>query len=226
MDYQYSREYDAAAASELGCWSILPLRIHKNEQIAVDASYEFLADWEKVVGRAASKGAEDTICLCSNGHFVAVTIPECLPERLRIVTRLSDFSYVYDGTYSLPSQHSIQVILIMLDLTETLTAKEGNNSVAEFNLAAQSSVELQQTTKKKQLQAGLMLEMMEIDKYLANQVLQSWGDYYKSMFRPYNFSLGMRIKHRLIFTDTMTRDQPDFKTIDEFIPWRLDNAGV
>jgi hypothetical protein len=96
MEYRYSKPYDVAAASKQGCWSILPLRIHKDEHLAVEASYEFLSDWEKVVGKV--EGVEDTICLCFNGHFVAVTIPECIPERLRIVTRLSDFSYVYDGT--------------------------------------------------------------------------------------------------------------------------------
>ena len=95
MQHVYSREYDAESASRQGCWSILPLRIHKGERIANDASYEFIADWEKVAGKV--EGVDDTICLCPGGHFVALTIPECLPERLRIVTRLSDFSYVYDG---------------------------------------------------------------------------------------------------------------------------------
>ncbi len=95
MKYVYSREYDLTSAQKQGCWSTLPLRIHKDEQLAIEASYEFLRDWEEAVGKGTDLDA--TISLCANGHFVALTIPECLPERLRIITRLSDFSYIYDG---------------------------------------------------------------------------------------------------------------------------------
>ena len=67
-----------------------------------------------------------------------------------------------------------------LDLTETLVAQEADNSVAEFGLSAQSAAEIQQSTKKEQLQANMILELMEMDKDMAEQVLKAWGSYYKS----------------------------------------------
>lgn len=71
------REYDTQGL----CQNYL-LRRHKHEVQANLGSYEARLDWIRLIGPVDQFGG----CNPINGHFAAVVLPLCLPERLRLVS--------------------------------------------------------------------------------------------------------------------------------------------
>ena len=63
-----------------------PLAINEAEHEANQGAHEARLDWIKHMGREPRFGCVNSL----NGHFGALTIPECRPERLRWI------SYIYD----------------------------------------------------------------------------------------------------------------------------------
>lgn len=96
---RYSNLVDPSTYNDLGLCSSLPLRVHKFAHLADKGALRAQEDWKRLVGPIRNF----TGCLSPRFNGIAVAVPECIPERLEIVTYANEFAFLHDGDYLLPS---------------------------------------------------------------------------------------------------------------------------
>ncbi|RAH67449.1 bifunctional terpene synthase/polyprenyl synthetase family protein [Aspergillus aculeatinus CBS 121060] len=129
-----------------------PLRRHKAEPKANEGSLQLRADWEKYIGPIERWGS----CNPWEGHFGAVVLPCCRPERMAIVNYIFEYAFMYDNVVESAAQSTINAHAddIALDETEYRTVRS--------------------VTGTKQVQSKMLLELFAIDPACAQVVLDSW----------------------------------------------------
>ncbi|RAH78110.1 geranylgeranyl pyrophosphate synthase [Aspergillus japonicus CBS 114.51] len=129
-----------------------PLRRHKSEHKANEGSLQLRADWEKYVGPIERWGS----CNPWEGHFGAVVLPCCRPERMAIVNYIFEYAFMYDNVVESAAKSTINAHAddIALDETEYRTVRS--------------------VTGTKQVQSKMLLELFAIDSTCAQVVLDSW----------------------------------------------------
>lgn len=94
MEYQYSTLLDSSAYETEGLCDGLPLRVHNNpikEEIGTIRAQE---DWNRLINPIRHyKGG-----LAAEHSFMAMCVPECLPDRLEIISYANEFAFLHDGT--------------------------------------------------------------------------------------------------------------------------------
>ena len=97
MEFQYSDVIDPSTYETQGLCEGIPLRRHKDLMKENEGAIRAQEDWAKFVGPVGhykgGLGAEFT--------FIRVTVPECLPERLEILSYANEFAFLYDGGFYL-----------------------------------------------------------------------------------------------------------------------------
>ena len=90
-------EYDGKSLE--GLFDGIPLRMHNGWVKHDIGAFRLQEDWSRLVrpldhyrGGAAAKWS-----------FVPVTVPECIPERLEIISYAFEFGFLQDGMYCLRS---------------------------------------------------------------------------------------------------------------------------
>lgn len=96
MEFQYSRLVDPSYYQLDGfdglCDGVF-LREHIDSIIGDIGAVRAQEDWQKLVSPLDDfKGS-----LAPRSNFVAMTIPECLPERLEVFSYAVEFAYLHDG---------------------------------------------------------------------------------------------------------------------------------
>lgn len=76
---------------------LFPLAICKGYEMCIETTRRVQEDFKNAVGVDWNAGTLLQWPGLGPVHFVAVTTPECLPERLEISIRLMDFSTYSDG---------------------------------------------------------------------------------------------------------------------------------
>lgn len=97
MDFRHSEKIDPNTYSTDDdlCRGI-DLRMHKDPVGEIRGVTRCQNDWSKLVSPARNyRGA-----LGDPFSFIRVTIPECLPERLEIISYADEYAFLYDGMYS------------------------------------------------------------------------------------------------------------------------------
>lgn len=93
MNFQYSEEVDRDFYEDDGLGHGIPLRLHKDLFREIRGTIRAQRDWSKNVSPV--KGYKGGL-----GHpysFVTVTVPECLPERLEVISYANEYAFLYDG---------------------------------------------------------------------------------------------------------------------------------
>ena len=95
IEWRFSSPVDPVAVHNAGAFTLLPVRIHKNPDIAEEAAQSVLEDYALIFG----DGREKSMPLSGSklGYLCAFGFPEALPDRLRLVTRLVDIGLLHDG---------------------------------------------------------------------------------------------------------------------------------
>jgi hypothetical protein len=93
--FVHSRPIDATETSKTRSFTTLPIRIHKRNDIADAASKRLLKDW----GRHMDDGQEkkSLTSISELGNLCAFAYSEVLPERLGILTYITDLGLMHDG---------------------------------------------------------------------------------------------------------------------------------
>lgn len=94
MDFAYSNIMDRADYRDDGLAHGIPLRIHLDPYKEIAGAVRAQKDWSYHVSPVRDYHG-------GLGHpfsFVRVTIPECLPERLEIMSYANEYAFLYDGT--------------------------------------------------------------------------------------------------------------------------------
>jgi hypothetical protein len=94
MEFRYSHLIDPSSYDTQGLCDGIPLRCHRNADIEEVGTIRLRSDWQKYVG---------PLPLSTHGgnlgpvySLTAVTIPECLPNRLEIVSYIMEFAFLHD----------------------------------------------------------------------------------------------------------------------------------
>ncbi|KAJ9273363.1 hypothetical protein DTO212C5_437 [Paecilomyces variotii] len=128
------------------------LRRHKFEDKAIEGSLQCREDWLKYIGSIERWG-------CNNpweGHFGAVVLPLCKPERLGVISYIFEYAFLYDNVVesAAKSTWNPHGDDISLDDTEYRTVKS--------------------VIGTKQIQSKMLLQLLSIDTPCAEVVIDSW----------------------------------------------------
>lgn len=93
MDFVFSREVDPSLYETHGLANGVPLRLHLDDVKETQGALRAQSDWTKYVSPVENyKGG-----LGDSYTFIRVTVPECIPERLEIISYANEFAFLYDG---------------------------------------------------------------------------------------------------------------------------------
>ncbi|KAH7048409.1 isoprenoid synthase domain-containing protein [Macrophomina phaseolina] len=138
----------------------LDLRISKYADFEEIGTIRAQEDWRKYVGPVEPyyRGG-----LGPKYNFMAIAVPECLPERLEIISYANEFAFLYD------------------DMVDNVSKEEGDKLndqlMAAFQEAATTGKITQALTGKRYVQAQMLLEMMAIDKPRALVAMKAWAEF-------------------------------------------------
>lgn len=94
MEFQYSTEVDPSTYDTEGLCEGIPLRVHKYPDLEDIGTLRAQEDWRRSVGPVENyKGG-----LGPKYSFMSVAVPECLPERLEIISYANEFAFLHDGS--------------------------------------------------------------------------------------------------------------------------------
>ncbi len=89
---------DTNEVQRSGCFTSLPVRRHARDDIANAATFALVRDWGELV-----QDGREKISHCSlreKGSWGSFIFPESLPERLGLLTYLTDLGLIHDGKLS------------------------------------------------------------------------------------------------------------------------------
>jgi ophiobolin F synthase len=93
MEYKYSILLSKNEYHVDGLCDGLPVRKHLAAELEEIGAFRAQADWSRLVGPVKSyKGG-----LGPRHSFMALSLPECLPDRLLIVSYANEFAFLHDG---------------------------------------------------------------------------------------------------------------------------------
>lgn len=94
MEYLYSTVVDPSTYETDGLAEGIPLRIHAYPELEEKGTLRAQEDWREVVGPVNDyRGG-----LGPRYSFMAVAVPECLPDRLEIISYANEFAFLHDGS--------------------------------------------------------------------------------------------------------------------------------
>ena len=93
MDFLYSEIMSPDMYRTDGLCNGIDLRRHKDPMGEIRGAIRCQKDWSKLISPVRNyKGA-----LGSPFSIIRVTVPECLPDRLEIISYANEFAFLYDG---------------------------------------------------------------------------------------------------------------------------------
>jgi hypothetical protein len=97
MEFVYSMKVDPSLYETDGLDVGIPLRRHRDISKEAEATLRAQKDWSTLVGSMKNYQGG----LHREFSFLCVTVPECRPERLDIISYSNEYAFLYDGNDSL-----------------------------------------------------------------------------------------------------------------------------
>ena len=92
MDYNFSELVDPSSYDRDDLCVDIPLRRHADALSETIGSFRAQRDWSALV-----KPVKNYQGGLGPYTFMRVTVPECLPERLEVISYANEFAFLYDG---------------------------------------------------------------------------------------------------------------------------------
>jgi hypothetical protein len=93
MQYEFSNLLETSQYETDGLCDGIPVRKHIAEDLEEVGAFKAQEDWRKLVAPLSNyKGG-----LGPSHNFMAVSLPECLPERFEVVSYANEFAFLHDG---------------------------------------------------------------------------------------------------------------------------------
>ncbi|KAK2767552.1 hypothetical protein FQN54_003710 [Arachnomyces sp. PD_36] len=187
MEYKYSTIVDPSTYETEGLCEGIPLRRHVAADLEEVGTFRAQEDWREYVAPMSDyKGG-----LGPNYSFMTVSVPECLPDRLEIISYANEFAFLHD------------------DVTDVVSREEGDAANDEmmhaFREGATSGNIETTKTGKRMMQAGILKEMMAIDRERAMVSMKSWATF--------------------VETASGRQHHTHYSTLAEYIPYRSVDVG-
>ncbi|SMY28204.1 unnamed protein product [Zymoseptoria tritici ST99CH_1A5] len=148
-----------------GTLSRFPTAVHREHARCLAAANKIRDDFAAQVDSDLDAKTTGHYPALGAVHVVAFTIPECLPERLALMTRFTDFTIMNDDYYDAVDRD--QATSFNAELQRSLGRDSHSNTVQ-----GNASVAI----KTKQFQASILVEMMVMDRDLAMDVMNTYSD--------------------------------------------------
>ncbi|KAI1298387.1 fusicoccadiene synthase [Xylaria venustula] len=158
MEFKYSEEIDPSVYETFGLDEAIPLRIHKDQQLEFRGALRAQRDWTKHVCNVDGyKGG-----LGDPFSFICATVPECLPDRLELISYANEFAFLYDDKME------------SFDLKKDFK-KETTKMLAAFGDGALDQSINHKSCPEKRLQAQMFSEMLALDPVRATTSMKAWA---------------------------------------------------
>ncbi|KAI0425631.1 fusicoccadiene synthase [Xylaria sp. FL1042] len=158
MEFKYSQEIDPSLYETHGLDEGIPLRLHKDQHLEFKGALRAQRDWTKHVRNVDGyKGG-----LGDPFTFICVTVPECLPDRLELISYANEFAFLYDDKME------------SFDLKKDFK-KETTKMLDAFGDGALDRRVNAKSGPEKRLQAQMLSEMMALDSTRAVTSMKAWA---------------------------------------------------
>ncbi|KAK5633631.1 hypothetical protein RRF57_009345 [Xylaria bambusicola] len=196
MEYIYSEEVDPELYETKGLVNRLKLRMHKDSVKEIRGALRAQKDWSKHVHQIDNYhgGLGDPY------SFISVTVPECLPDRLELISYANEF--LIHVSYLHTSANTGLDDMEKLDLRDTNGSPHGILEI--FSHDALSREIGPGTRPEKRIQAQILSEMIAIDRPRAMVTMKAWA--------------------KFVQLAAETR-KSDFRTLEAYLPSRIIDAG-
>ncbi|KAI0186244.1 isoprenoid synthase domain-containing protein [Xylaria flabelliformis] len=160
MNFNYSQEIDSTVYETHGLDGGIPLRIHKDQHLEFKGALRAQRDWTKHVNNVNGYrgGLGDPF------SFISVTVPECLPDRLELISYANEFAFLYDDKME------------SFDLKKDLE-KEATKMLDAFGDGALDRRVNAKSGPEKRLQAQMLSEMLSFDPERAVTSMKAWAKF-------------------------------------------------
>ncbi|KAF2994989.1 hypothetical protein E8E13_004027 [Curvularia kusanoi] len=159
MNSHGSRAVDDNSYRDDGLSNGIPLRVHREQHLEIQGSLRAQHDWNTSVRPITDYEGG----LGNRFNFISVTIPDCLPERLEIISYANEFAFLYDDEME------------QLDLKQF---QEGRDAMLQVFSEEQGDATPFNETKaldpKKKIQMQIFARMKALDAERAVITMQSW----------------------------------------------------
>ncbi|KUL83692.1 hypothetical protein ZTR_07521 [Talaromyces verruculosus] len=192
MDYLYSTVVDPSKYETEGLCDGIDVRKSNYTELEDRGAIRAHQDWTKYIRDC--RGYRGT--LGPEYSFMSVAVPECIPDRLEIISYANEFAFLHD------------------DVTEfvdhELGGIENDDMMEGFLEGAQSGFINPETVEtrrigKKQIQSKLLLEMVAIDRECALVTMKAWARF---------LEVGSSRQHDTRFT-----------SLETYLPYRIMDVG-
>ncbi|KAI4092168.1 MAG: hypothetical protein LQ344_003651 [Seirophora lacunosa] len=93
--YHFSVAVTTDEVKRWGLFTTLPVRNHAQEYLAHQGSRDFIQEMAAAMGDNVQWKA----CSQTHGHLVALSLPECLPDRLALISGITDITFLIDDIF-------------------------------------------------------------------------------------------------------------------------------
>ncbi|KAG8162573.1 hypothetical protein KVR01_008338 [Diaporthe batatas] len=205
MEYQYSNLLKPPQCETEGLCDGLLIRKHIAEDLEEIGTFKAQEDWRTLVGPLSHyRGG-----LGPRHSFMAVSLPECLPERLEIVSYANEFAFLHDDVTDILSQQEVNINLEIKGIESALTTDQGdiqNDEVLDaFREGARSGQIDASNSGKRQMQAKILNTMISIDRPRALAAMHAWAAFVEQ---------GAGRQHH-----------QQFETLEDYLPYRTRDVG-
>ncbi|KAK8047539.1 geranylgeranyl pyrophosphate synthase [Apiospora saccharicola] len=177
MEYKFSSVVDPSTYETHGLCDGIPLRCHHQPELEEIEAFRCQEDWRRWVGPLGFyKGG-----LGPRWNFIAITVPECRPDRLAILGYANELAFLHDG-----EQEMLVIPLgtvtdtgIIIDITDIVPIGDAHNDdlKATFEQLARTGDVQAATSGKRAIQARIAREMLALHKEQATVTMRSWAKF-------------------------------------------------
>ncbi|KAK2006284.1 geranylgeranyl pyrophosphate synthase [Colletotrichum eremochloae] len=161
----FSRPVPDGIVISSGLRSRFPPYVHQNYEKCVEAAKGMEDEYNQTMSTNIKSRTLADVPGLGLVHPMALTIANCLPERLAAITRFADFTILNDDYYDFAKKEEIQA------LNDGIQSAIQDVSAAGIKSEASST----STFKSKQLQAALILDLMILDQEFAMDIMSSYS---------------------------------------------------
>ncbi|KAI9774496.1 MAG: hypothetical protein M1839_001684 [Geoglossum umbratile] len=156
--FTHSIPIDPAEVRKTGSFTTLPVRIHRQNDLADAANHKLLKDWDRYIGDGQEKKTFGS--LCELGNLCALVCPEVEPERLRVLAYGVELGFIHDDASE------------AMGIDEAMA--EHDDFGASLDIHNKQKPRGSRSTKLKRLAAQLLLDCISIDRELGIYMLEKY----------------------------------------------------
>ncbi|KAF1360397.1 geranylgeranyl pyrophosphate synthase [Lizonia empirigonia] len=158
--WKQSEAVPANVARETGCFTTLPIRIHKRNEIADEATLRSISDWKEHVGDGWE--AKSGSAISKVGNWCALIFSESLPERLASITYLANVGNIHDDATE------------DISLDEAINEHQQLSTALSIGIDADVSIQETKTRKFRHLVSNCVLNILSIDRDMGMRMIVSY----------------------------------------------------